>query len=682
MDMNDLAKSLFNTKRAEGSSSVSYAKTIQGTVVADSSDGTVKVVIDGDCVTVDGTNEVEIGTVASLKEGDETIILLEGGGVMRPTALGSVGWGDAVMNIASEAQESADIAAQAASEALESAGEAASAASSAQTAAQAAQASATSASTAANSALAQLGTVEDVLGTVNWIAEHGTYALTQDTAVDDSKVYYIRSGSGTTQDPYVYTAVAEPTASGLSTYYELTVDAALSQYVASHLALTNAGLYIIKDNSGYKALFSNTGMTVYDPSGTAVATYGEGIAFDSSRTLSIGNQNAYIEYYDSDNDSVADSIRIKADSISFTSGENVATKDDVNQTDSAIANETAERKAVYGTCSTAAGTAAKEVVCDGFSAYAGARMTVKFANASTVNAPTLAIVDSSNVLLAAKAIWVGNSVTSSDNPLRWAANATLTFVYDGTEWVLEDKPPAYSCTCGTGSTTRAKAVTVSGAFIVNGTTVTIRFSSANTYASNSVQLNVSSTGATNIYKNNSATSTTNTLLWSANTVMTFVRNAGGWFLTDAGLNKLVTVIDANGIQVHPSGSTTDYAQINANGMDVVKGGTSVAQFGETARVGQIGKAHVIIDDSDMQFYGDDGTSIASFGANVRIGQESGLHQTSNASAISFYDENDVVAYISTDKFFSVNSEVEDAFYIGNYSLRNASDGKFVIGLRQ
>lgn len=94
MDMNDLAKSLFNSKRAEGSSSVSNTKTIQGTVTEDSQDGRVKVVIDGDCVTADGTNEVEIGTVASLEEGDETIILLEGGGVMRPTALGAVGWGD------------------------------------------------------------------------------------------------------------------------------------------------------------------------------------------------------------------------------------------------------------------------------------------------------------------------------------------------------------------------------------------------------------------------------------------------------------------------------------------------------------------------------------------------------------------------------------------------------------
>lgn len=379
MDMNDLAKSLFNSKRAEGASSVSNAKTVQGTVVEDSEDGSVKVVIDGDVIAADGTNEVEIGTVASLKEGDETIILLEGGGVMRPTAIGSVGWGDRI---------SADI--------------------------------------------------------------------------------------------------------------------------------------------------------------------------------------------------------IEANQLIVGAQEDIAT-------------ETAARKAVYGTCATAAGTAAKEVVCDGFEPYTGARITVKFANASTTSAPTLAIVDSSsNVLLAAKAIWVGNSVTSSDNPLRWAANATLTFVYDGTEWVLEDKPAAYSGTCSTGATTRAKAITIAGAFIVNGTTITIRFSSANTYASNSVQLNVSSTGTASVYKNNAATSTTNTLLWSANTVMTFVRQGAGWYLTDAGLNKYVTVVDANGIQIHPSGSATDYAQINADGMDVVKGGTSVAKFGELTRIGEADKSRIELDYHSLQ----------------------------------------------------------------------------------
>lgn len=155
---------------------------------------------------------------------------------------------------------------------------------------------ASAATSAANDALVQVATVEDVLGAVNWITEHGTYALTTDTAVDPDKVYYTRSGSGTTQDPYIYTAVPEPTASGLPGYYELSIDTALSQFVASHLALTPAGLYVLKDGSGYKVLLSNTGMSVIDGSGHVVVTYGESITFDDDRLYSIGNEDAYITF--------------------------------------------------------------------------------------------------------------------------------------------------------------------------------------------------------------------------------------------------------------------------------------------------------------------------------------------------------------------------------------------------
>lgn len=201
-----------------------------------------------------------------------------------------------------------------------------------------ASASATRANTSANSALAQLGTVEDVLGTVSWIAEHGTYSPTADVQVDASKVYYERSGSGTASDPYMYSEVAEPTASGLPSYYELTVDQALSRFVASHLALTDVGLYVLKDGNGYKALLSNSGMSVIDPSGRAVATYGEGISFDSERPLRIGNSTAYIEYYDSDDDGIADSIRISGTNLNAavanfeqTVSETYATKTEVGQ---------------------------------------------------------------------------------------------------------------------------------------------------------------------------------------------------------------------------------------------------------------------------------------------------------------------------------------------------------------
>jgi hypothetical protein len=157
-----------------------------------------------------------------------------------------------------------------------------------------AQHSASEANAAANDALTQLSTVEDVIGTVEWVAEHGAYELTDDSRVDDSKVYYERVGLGTQDDPYAYVAVAEPVDAGLAHYYELHVDSALSQYVSSHLALTDAGLFVVKDADGYRLLCSNDGVSVIDPQGHVVATYGESVTFDAGRRQYIGNEDAYI----------------------------------------------------------------------------------------------------------------------------------------------------------------------------------------------------------------------------------------------------------------------------------------------------------------------------------------------------------------------------------------------------
>lgn len=52
-----------------------------------------------------------------------------------------------------------------------------------------------------------------------------TYKASTDTTVDASKTYYTRSGSGTSQSPYVYTKVASPTGNpSTSSYYEVNTD--------------------------------------------------------------------------------------------------------------------------------------------------------------------------------------------------------------------------------------------------------------------------------------------------------------------------------------------------------------------------------------------------------------------------------------------------------------------------
>lgn len=59
---------------------------------------------------------------------------------------------------------------------------------------------------------------------------NNVYALTADTALVDGKIYYTRSGSGTTASPYKYTKVASPAVASIGTYYELsTVDLSSSE---------------------------------------------------------------------------------------------------------------------------------------------------------------------------------------------------------------------------------------------------------------------------------------------------------------------------------------------------------------------------------------------------------------------------------------------------------------------
>lgn len=86
----------------------------------------------------------------------------------------------------------------------------------------------------------------------------------------------------------------------------------------------------------------------------------------------------------------------------------------------------------FGTCSTAAGTAAKTVsITTGtFSLEAGARVSVKFNNANTASTPTLNV----NSTGAKNIYHKGSQITTGDNKALLAG--TVDFIYDGTQWHL------------------------------------------------------------------------------------------------------------------------------------------------------------------------------------------------------------------------------------------------------
>ena len=284
-----------------------------------------------------GVDETPAKKTISAKKGDIVQVRVSGGSAYllgnasnpptddtqafraRDTAVEAKGLALASEKAAQDAQASADSAARAADKAWSKAGEAEEAANEARkqageakTAAGEAKESARTANRAANGALTQLSVVEDVVGTLAWISEHGTYSLSEDTEVIPGKHYFEKQGD-------VYNIIVNPSGDPSSEgYFELSgIDEAVTNYVSTHLALTDAGLWVVNDNRSYKILLASDGMKVYDAEGHLVATFGESIRFSSTRPQYIGGEDAYIVFYDSNNDGVPDAINIGGSKVTL-----------------------------------------------------------------------------------------------------------------------------------------------------------------------------------------------------------------------------------------------------------------------------------------------------------------------------------------------------------------------------
>ena len=277
-----------------------------------------------------GVDETPVKKTISAKKGDVVQVRISGGSAYllgnasnpptddtqafkaRDTAVEARGLALASEQAAKDAQASADSAARAADKAWTKAGEAEEAADEAKTSAGEAKDSAIAANKAANCALTQLSVVEDVVGTLSWISEHGTYEASEDTEVLPGKHYFRKEG-----DKYniIVNPSGDPSSEG---YFELSgIDEAVTNYVSTHLALTDAGLWVVNDNRSYKILLASDGMKVYDAEGHLVAAFGESISFSSSRPQYIGGEDAYIVFYDSNSDGVPDAINIGGSKVTI-----------------------------------------------------------------------------------------------------------------------------------------------------------------------------------------------------------------------------------------------------------------------------------------------------------------------------------------------------------------------------
>ena len=166
----------------------------------------------------------------------------------------------------------------------------------------------------------------------------------------------------------------------------------------------------------------------------------------------------------------------------------------------------------YGTCSTAAATAAKVITVSGntnWKLVAGSRITVKFSATNTASNPTFNVNGTGE-----KSVWYNTAVITTSN-LSYAgyANRPMDFVYDGTQYVFVgwsiDSNTTYSQaslgqgygTCSTAAATAAKVVTLSSYSLATNGIVAVKF----TYAvPANATMNINDKGAKAIYYRGSA----------------------------------------------------------------------------------------------------------------------------------------------------------------------------------
>lgn len=140
-----------------------------------------------------------------------------------------------------------------------------------------------------------------------------------------------------------------------------------------------------------------------------------------------------------------------------------------------------ETNGTYGTCDTAAATAAKVAAMPGFALETGSRVFIKFTYENTAANPTLNVGNTG-----AKSI---NYEGSTINPRMITGGHVAEFIYDGTYWELLNPKPVNYGTCTTAAATAAKVGTLVGFKRYVGAHVSILFTYANTATNPSLNVN-------------------------------------------------------------------------------------------------------------------------------------------------------------------------------------------------
>ena len=268
--------------------------------------------IDGDIAWVHfagGVPETPVKMTIDCKKGDMVQVHVASDGAFLVGNATSPPTDDTKATVADKKADKAKVIAIDAKELAESAnhfaGIAKAAADEAEVSASEAKESAENASEYAARALGNLSTVQSVSETLNWITQHGTMTLTSDVALDPTHVYFVVDAGGDyTVGGTTYAIVTEPDVADISTYYELSIDESLNNYVGTHLALDSEGLWLLPASSiinkvliatGAGTTYTTAGTYIIDDFGNTVAMFGK----NSTIGISDGTQSYLYEDYHS-----------------------------------------------------------------------------------------------------------------------------------------------------------------------------------------------------------------------------------------------------------------------------------------------------------------------------------------------------------------------------------------------
>ncbi len=256
------------------------------------------------CFVGSGSDTPCVRAVASAKPGDVVTISVRGGRATVTGNASSPATDDSTARTAigtsERALQAANVAGAAAQLAVIDAGRASVAAKSAENSAKSASASAESAAddassamSSALSALTQLGTVEDVMGTLSWLRDHEVYMPATEFVAGET---YFELVDGK------YVQVENPVAGDVANYYVYDHQATMAGFVQEHLTLTERGLYItlskaertvdggIASDSGYILLSPNGGVETFAADGSLVSRHGDEVVMRSGDfTISLGD---------------------------------------------------------------------------------------------------------------------------------------------------------------------------------------------------------------------------------------------------------------------------------------------------------------------------------------------------------------------------------------------------------